>query len=69
MDNNKYKIDRTFTSQSSFAQADNHVQHWENKTLIERLNAACFIINNIFGTTPQTKVDRTVITQRKHSNA
>ena len=44
------------------------MNYWVEKTEDERLNAACFIIiNQIFGVTPQTKVDRTITDKRKHS--
>ncbi len=68
MENKPPRIDRTVVSAKSFAEANDHVSYWEDKTLLERLNAACAIINQIYGVTPQTKVDRTVLTARKHAN-
>ncbi|MFP5039728.1 hypothetical protein [Parasediminibacterium sp. JCM 36343] len=62
----QYKLDRTAVTALSFEQADDHTSYWQDKTPNERLNAACFLINQIYGVTAQTKVDRTVITCRKH---
>jgi len=61
-----YKMDRSFASQSTFKEADDHVTYYKDKTPKERLNAACFIINNIFQVTPKTKVDRNITFARKH---
>lgn len=61
----QYKLDRTIVTSSTFNEADDHVSYWLEKTEDERLNAACFIINQIFGVTPQTKVDRTITDRRK----
>ena len=65
MNNDQYKIDRNFVTAMSFEEADDHVTYWLNKTPDERLNAACFLINQLYGVTPLTKVDRTIIDQRK----
>jgi len=67
MSNNEYKIDRSLVTALSFEEADDHVSYWLDKTEDERLNAACFLINQVYNVTPQTKVDRTVIDQRKFS--
>lgn len=61
-----YRVDRTKLTSLIFDEADNHTSFWYNKTEDERLNAACFIIHQIFGTTPQTKVDKTITDRRKH---
>jgi len=50
----------------TFQESDNHVAYWEDKTPDERLNAACFLINQIFGVTQNTKVDKKIIDFRKH---
>jgi hypothetical protein len=65
MEKPPYPLDRTTVTSSTFNEADNHISYWLEKTEDERLNAACFIINQIFGVTPQTKVDRTVTDKRK----
>ena len=65
-EDNKYKMDRTVSSASSFAEADNHVTYWEDKTPMERLQAACFIINNLYNVTAATKIRKDIMTARKH---
>ena len=60
-------MDRSVVSKSSFEEADDHVTFYEDKTPLERLNYACDIINSIFDTTPDKKVDRTVFSSRKHA--
>lgn len=67
MDN--YKMDRTITTKLTFDQADDHVTFYIDKTPIERLNHACDIINSIFNTNPDLKVDRTIITSRKNAKS
>ncbi len=63
---NKYKMDRTVSTASSFAEADDHVTYWEGKTPMERLQAACFIINNLYNVTAATKIKKDILTARKH---
>jgi hypothetical protein len=66
MDDNNYKMDRSIIKAQSFEEADDHVSYWADKIPLERLNAACFIINQVYGVTPQTKVDKTLVVARKH---
>ncbi|CAM3588069.1 hypothetical protein FLGE108171_04450 [Flavobacterium gelidilacus] len=61
------KMDRSVVSKSSFEEADDHVTFYEDKTPLERLSFACDIINSIFDTNPEMKVDRTVFSSRKHA--
>jgi hypothetical protein len=61
-----YKMDRSIATKLTFKQADDHVTFYKDKTYFERLNDACFIINHIFQVTPTTKLDKTLIHQRKH---
>jgi len=63
---NKYKMDRTVSSASSFAEADDHVTYWEEKTPMERLQAACFIINNLYNVTAATRIKKDITIVRKH---
>jgi hypothetical protein len=56
----KYQVDRNEVNALSFNEANDHTGYWADKTEDERLNAACFIINQIFGVTSQTKIDRTL---------
>ena len=67
MEKQPYRLDRTKVTSLTFNEADAHMNYWVEKTEDERLNAACFIINQIFGVTPQTKVDPTITDKRKHS--
>ena len=62
-----FKMDRTIVSKSSFKEADDHVTFYKDKTPIIRLNYACDIINSIFNSSPNQKVDRSVISSRKHA--
>ena len=60
-------MDRNIVSKSSYLEADDHVSFYKDKTPLERLNYACDIINSIFDSKPDQKVDRTVISSRKHA--
>jgi hypothetical protein len=64
----KYKLDKTVFRASSVEEADEHYGFWKYKTPKERLEAACYLINQFYGTTAQTPVDKTVFTKRKHEN-
>ena len=66
-EDNQYKMNRSIISASSFEEADNHVEYWQNKTPMERLNAACFIINNLFNLTPSTRMQKDILTARKRN--
>lgn len=63
-----YKMKRNVLTFSSFAEADDHVSYWLDKTPIERLNAACFIINNLFSVSPDTRIKKDILIPRKHNN-
>ncbi len=65
MDKQPYRLNRKKVTSLTFNDADDHVNYWLERTEDERLNAACYIINQIFGVTPQTKVDRTINDKRK----
>jgi hypothetical protein len=64
----KYTLDKTVFRAMTIQEADNHYGYWKNKSMKERLYAACYLINQFYGTTPQTPVDKTVFTKRKHKN-
>ncbi len=68
INNDEYKLDRNHVSVMSFEEANDHTTYWLDKTEDERLNAACFLINQLYGVTPETKVDRTIIDHRKFSD-
>ena len=61
-----FRMDRTVASKLTFEEADDHVTFYKEKSPVERLNFACFIINSIFNVTPEHKVDRTITFSRKH---
>ncbi|MDQ6756964.1 MAG: hypothetical protein M3004_08510 [Bacteroidota bacterium] len=65
-ENKPYKLDKAAFNAVTFEEADDHVSHWKNKSESERLNAACFIINQIFQVTPSTKIDVSITDKRKH---
>ena len=67
MEEDKYRLERTVIKSMTAEEADDHVTYWNNKTEAERLNAACFIINQIFGVTPFDKIDFSYADKRKHS--
>ena len=66
-EDNQYKMKRSVISALSFEEADNHVEYWQNKTPMERLNAACFIINNLFNLTAATRMQKDILTARKRN--
>ncbi len=64
----KYKLDKMAFQAMTVQEADNHWGYWKNKSMKERLDAACYLINQFYGTTPQTPVDKSIFTKRKHQN-
>ncbi len=60
-------MNRRIVSKSSFEEADDHVTFYKDKTPLERLNYACDIINSIFDSNSKKKVDRTILSSRKHA--
>jgi hypothetical protein len=64
----KYRIDKTAFRAMTVQEADDHYGYWKNKSHKERLEAACYLINQFYDTTPKTPVDKTVFTKRKHKN-
>jgi hypothetical protein len=67
MQETNYKLERNVLTAMSFDEADDHVRYWEDKSMNERLNAACFIINQIFNVTPSSKIDMRFTDKRKHN--
>ena len=65
----KFRMDRTAFKAMTAAEADDHVTYWKDKSPRERLEAACYLINQAYGTTPQTKLDRTIFSKRKRETA
>jgi hypothetical protein len=62
----EYKLDRMVLQSMTLEEADDHVTHWKNKTESQRLDAACFIINQIFNVSPTDKIDFKFSDKRKH---
>lgn len=62
-----FRMDRTVVLKSTFEEADDHVSFYAEKTPLEKLNHACHIINSIFNSSPEKKVDRTIVSSRKHA--
>jgi hypothetical protein len=67
MGERSYQLERNVLTAMSFDEADDHVRFWEDKSMNERLNAACFIINQIFNVTPSSKIDMRFTDKRKHN--
>ena len=61
-------MDRQVVSAKSFENADDHVTSVKNKTPLDRLNNACYIINQIFQN-PNTAIDKTLTQSRKHAKS
>lgn len=59
-------MDRSVVTKCTFEEADDHVTFYRDKTPLERLNHACFIINSIFKVSHLEKVNRSITFSRKH---
>lgn len=62
----KYRLDKPAFQAMSVEEADSHYAEWKNKSYKERLEAGCYLVQQFHGITPQTPVDKTVFTKRKH---
>ena len=62
----KFRLDKTAFKATNAEEADNHVADLQNKIYKERLEAAWALIHQAYGTTAETKLDRTVFSKRKH---
>ena len=62
-------MDRSAASKLTFEEADDQVTFYNDKTPIERLNYAFDSINSIYNSSPDQKVDRTIIASRKHDKS
>ncbi len=62
-------MDRSIVSKATFEEANDHVTFYKDKTTLERLNAACDIINHIFQSSPNDKVDRTIFSSRAYAKS
>ena len=61
----KFRLDRTAFKATNVKDADDHVTEWKDKSPFERLEAAWFLINQVYGTDSKTKLDRTVFSKRR----
>ncbi|OSZ78637.1 hypothetical protein CAP35_10420 [Chitinophagaceae bacterium IBVUCB1] len=60
----KFRLDKSAFKATSAKEADNHVTYWRTKTISERLQAGFYLINQFYGTTNSTPLDRTVFSKR-----
>ena len=67
-DSGKYNIDKTAFSGMKAEEADNHYAYWKNKSFRQRLEAGCYLINQMYGTTAQTPLDKGVFSKRRHKH-
>jgi hypothetical protein len=66
--NFEFKMDRSLVVAQNFEQVDNHTGFYDNKSCQERLNVDYFIIYNIYGTNQHIKIDKSLISCRKHAH-
>ena len=64
----KYRLDKTVFSKSTVQEAGDHYSYWKSKSYQERLDAACYLINQMYGTTAQTPLNKTVFSKRRHKH-
>lgn len=64
----KYALDKTAFSKMSFEEANNHYGYWKNKSMKERINAAFYLIYQMYGVNKHTPIDKTVFSKRKHKH-
>jgi hypothetical protein len=64
----KYRLDKTAFQAMNVEEADTHYSLWKNKFNKERLEAGCYLIEQFYGVTSQTAIDKAIFTKRKHTN-
>lgn len=62
----RFCIDKTVFRAMKIEDAANHRRFWIDKSMKERLDAAFYLIQQFYGTTPLTKIDMSVFSKRKH---
>jgi hypothetical protein len=67
-DENLFLIDKTAFAAESFAEANNHVHYWKDKSLRERLEAGFYLSMQMYGVDKDTKLDKSIFDSRKHKN-
>ena len=61
----KFRMDKTAFEATNAKDADNHVKYWKDKTYHERIEAAWFLIKHAYQVNDNTRMDRTVFSERK----
>ncbi len=67
-DSPKYFLDKTVFMAMKVEETDHQSGYWKDKTWKERLDAAFYLINQLYRTNPQTPIDKMVFTKRKHQD-
>lgn len=62
----KYRLDKTAFQAMSVEEANEHYGFWKNKSYKERLTAGCYLIEQFYGVSSKTPIDKTAFTKRKH---
>lgn len=67
MTSKKYFLDRTYCKASTLEEADDNYSYWKNKTLLQRLEAAHYLITSAynFSYENQPSLDRNYFATRK----
>ena len=64
----KYKLDKTAFQAMTVEEADSHYNFWKNKSYKERLTAGCYLIEQFYGVTSHTPINKSAFSKRKHLN-
>ncbi len=69
MNNQEYRLDRTHFKKQTFQEADMQYGYWQSKSLVERLQAAYYLISVAYNFDLQNppRMDRTAFSMRKHT--
>ena len=65
----EYNLDKTIFQAMTVEETDVHYRFWKKKSMEERMQAACFLINQMYGITAQTPLQKKIFNRRKHKNA
>lgn len=70
MSNAPFRLDRTKFKMQTFKDASHQLSYWQNKTAVERLKAACFLISQAYNIDLNNppKMDRQQFSMRKHAH-
>lgn len=64
--NKKYRLDRTAFQAMTFEEADDHYGYWKYKSFAERIDAAFYLIHQVYGTNKSTPLEKAVFSRRKN---